>query len=470
MVLERRPDTAGRSTAVAPLIIFSSAAGQSDRVTPGPSSAPSSGMPLRVRRRTPRRLQLAVRAGKAAAQLSRRLGQGEGAIIGGRVALALCKDALAQLAADRRVVLVSGTNGKTTTSHLLAAALRTAGPVAHNDSGANMADGAVAALMGARDAPLAVLEVDELHLAGVAAAVRPDVIVLLNLTRDQLDRGTEVRAVAGALQAALAAVPGTTVVGNADDPMVVWAAQSAGSAVWVAAGAGWSADVASCPGCGRPMEFESSSSADANAPRASGSWACGCGLARPSPGWGVDGESARTPTGFVPLPLRLPGRFNTGNAVMALAAADLLGVTPHRAAPALAAVEAVAGRYAIIQHSDRELRLLLAKNPAGFTEALELLEPARSLLITINAREADGRDTSWLWDVPFERLAGHRVIAAGERAADLGVRLSYAGIEHATVTDPLGALELLPPGKVDAVANYTAFHQLLHQVHKGVPR
>ena len=126
-----------------------------------------------------------------------------------------------RLAVGRRVVLVSGTNGKTTTSHLLAAALRTSGPVAHNATGSNMADGAVAALAAARDAEYAVLEVDEWHLAEVTRAVQPAVMVLLNLTRDQLDRGTEVRAVAAAVGAALARLPGALVVANADDPMVV---------------------------------------------------------------------------------------------------------------------------------------------------------------------------------------------------------------------------------------------------------
>ena len=113
----------------------------------------------------------AVRAGLATAGLSRRLGLGAGSIIGGRVTLALDPHALRHLAAGRRVVLVSGTNGKTTTSHLVAAAVRTAGRVAHNAGGSNMADGAVAALAEARDTEYAVIEVDELHLAAVAEAV-----------------------------------------------------------------------------------------------------------------------------------------------------------------------------------------------------------------------------------------------------------------------------------------------------------
>jgi UDP-N-acetylmuramyl tripeptide synthase len=195
-------------------------------------------------------------------------------------------------------------------------------------------------------------------------------------------------------------------------------------------------------------------------------WVCSCGLRRPVPTWAVEVDLAATPAGPVPLALQLPGAFNTANATMALAAADLLGVPARQAAGAMAALDTVAGRYATTHHGDHELRLLLAKNPAGLTEILDLLEPARSLLIAINAREADGRDTSWLWDVPLETLADRSVVATGERAADLSVRLTYAGVDHATTTDPWAAIALLPPGKVDVVANYTAFHQLLGQLRR----
>ncbi|MEN3267620.1 MurT ligase domain-containing protein [Pseudonocardia sp.] len=394
---------------------------------------------------------MAIRAGLAAGWLSRRLGLGAGVIIGGRVTLALAPSALSRLAAGRLVVLVSGTNGKTTTSHLLAAALRTAGRVAHNASGANMADGAVAALAADPDAPVAVLEIDELHLAAVAAAVDPAVVVLLNLSRDQLDRGCEVRAVAAAVGGALAAHPRTVTVANADDPMVVWAATQSPrpSTVWVSTRGRWNGDATSCPRCGTTLH--------GNGDR----WRCRCGLARPAPHWEASEAAAVTRDGLViPVGLRLPGRFNLGNAVTAMAAAELLGVDPRRAAAAMSLLPDVAGRYAVVTYRERELRLLLAKNPAGWAEILGVLDEARPLLVVVNAREADGRDTSWLWDVPFDEIAGRRVVAAGEHAADVGVRLTYAEIEHDTVADPLAGLALLPTGVVDVVANYTAFHQL----------
>jgi UDP-N-acetylmuramyl tripeptide synthase len=108
--------------------------------------------------------------------------------------------------------------------------------------------------------------------------------------------------------------------------------------------------------------------------------------------------------------------------------------------------------------------MLLAKNPAGWAETLPVIDPARPVLIVINAREADGRDTSWLWDVPFEKLTCPVIVASGERAADLGVRLSYAGLDHHTEPDPVAALAQLAPGSIDVVANYTAFHHLLRRL------
>ncbi|MCE0763267.1 MurT ligase domain-containing protein [Pseudonocardia kujensis] len=407
------------------------------------------------------RFWVARHAGKLTSTLSRRLGRGEGAVIGGRVALALDPGALRRLARERRIALVSGTNGKTTTSHLLAAVLRTLGPVAHNATGANMPDGALAALADAPDAQLAVLEVDELHVATVAGAVDPRVVVLGNLSRDQLDRGNEVRAVAAALAQALRHHPDTWVVANADDPMVVWAARAAARTVWVSAGSGWSGDTAGCPRCGEPLRLTLGRA-----------WGCRCGLVRPRPQWSVRREDCALTDDeglSVPLSLHLPGAFNLGNAALALVAGAVLGADPLVAAAGLANVSNVGDRYRKVRRGRHELRLLMAKNPAGWAETLPLLEPDASLLLVINAREADGRDTSWLWDVPFEQLTSRPgvatdVVAAGERAHDLGLRLDYGHVRHTTVTDPVDALACLPPGKVEVVANYTAFRTLARRL------
>jgi UDP-N-acetylmuramyl tripeptide synthase len=389
---------------------------------------------------------IALGAGRTIGRLSRRLGLGDGAVIGGRVTLALDRGALRRLATGRRVVLVTGTNGKTTTAHLVAAALRTAGAVAHNDTGANMVDGAVAALVACPDAPFAVLEVDELHLAQVAAAVCPAVVVLLNLTRDQLDRSTEVAAVAASIGGALQTQPQALVIANCDDPVVVAAVDGHQRVEWVAFGGSWLDDATLCPRCGERLSWEGT---DWYSPS--------CGLRRPEAQWRFGEGTIEGPESTVPLALQLPGEHNRGNAAAAMAAATALGVAPAAAAAALAGVRSVAHRYAVVQRGGHRLTLLLAKNPASWRETLPLLEKADGLLLAVNAREADGRDTSWLWDIPFEELPHLPTVTSGDAAPDLGLRLFYAGIAHDTVADPLAGLERLPSGEIAVVANYTAF-------------
>jgi hypothetical protein len=234
--------------------------------------------------------------------------------------------------------------------------------------------------------------------------------------------------------------------------------------VWVAGGRRWRGDTRSCPACGG---YVVSSEADPAA-HAETDWSCSaCSLRRPPVTWWL----ARCPPvlhgpGGVTSPLRLaiPGEANEGNAAMALVAAAQLGREPASAVRRLEAVDQVAGRYATVVHGAHRLRLLLSKNPAGWREVVSVLEPGRPLLAVVNAREADGRDVSWLWDLPVDALAGRPVAVAGDRAADLGVRLSYADIAHHTDPDPVRALAGLPPGEVDVVANYTAFLDLVRRL------
>lgn len=417
------------------------------------------------------RVGVACAAGRAAAALSRRLHRGGGSIIAGRVALALCPGILGDLARRHEVALVTGTNGKTTTSHLLAAAVADEGPIAHNASGSNMTDGAVNALLATPRAARAVLEIDELHVTEVLDACRPALLVVLNLSRDQLDRVSEVRATASALGARLAGHPETVVVANADDPLVVWAARTAASVVWVAAGWGWRGDSRSCPACGGYLvgsEVDPTTDPDPE-------WYCtDCTLRRPAVAWWLD-RDRRPPTVHGPggvttdLRLAIPGGANESNAAMALAAAARLGVETRAAARRLSAIREVAGRYAVVRHGRHRLRLLLGKNPAGWREVVTVLEPGRPLLAVVNAREADGCDVSWLWDLPVDALAGRPLAVAGDRAADLGVRLSYADIPHHTHPDPVRALAGLPPGEVDVVANYTAFRDLVRRLPPAEP-
>jgi len=410
------------------------------------------------------RLRVATSLGRLAGGLSRTLGRGDGFVIGGRVVLATCPDAFRQLVAGRRVAFVSATNGKTTTTRLLAAAMGAAGPVVTNTSGANMPAGLVAALArpqpGIPPSAPAVLEADETYLPGLLPATSAPLLVLGNLSRDQLDRVGEVAMVARRWRSIFAATPGVSAVANADDPHVAWAAGVIPNVTWVSVGNTWTADSVLCPSCGAILR------------RDDRDWSCACGFRRPEVAWRLDDGDVVTPDGERhPLQLHLPGTANQANAVMAVVAADALGVPPSVSVPAMSSVVSVGGRYQTVNLGGRRVRLLLGKNPAGWAEMFGMLAPAPApVVIAINARAADGKDPSWLWDVPFEKLADRFVVATGERRHDLAVRLTYADVPHATVEDPWTTESAMPaevgePGAqpLDAVGTYTAFRELLRR-------
>jgi lipid II isoglutaminyl synthase (glutamine-hydrolysing) len=408
---------------------------------------PSAGFEM-TDRKLPLRAKLATSLSRSAAALSRATGRGDGSVIGGRLGLLVDPNLLANLAAGRQVALVSGTNGKTTTTRLTAAALGVLGPVATNSLGANMPTGHASALAKAGPTPYAVLEVDEHYLDQVLTATGPKVVALLNLSRDQLDRAKEVAMMAALWRTALREHR-VHVVANADDPMVVWAASVAERVTWVAAGQRWHDDSWVCPECGSHIE------------RDGDDWYCGgCPLRRPDPQWTVEDDGVVGPDGtWHQVRLQLPGRVNRANAATALAVAATFGVPVHAAVPRLAEVASIAGRYATVVRDGRTIRLLLAKNPAGWLEAFEMAEPAPTLL-AINARDPDGLDTSWLYDVDFSPLRGRRVLVTGDRAMDLAVRLEVNDVEFSHVSTFARAVASVPPGRLEVIANYTAFQDI----------
>ena len=378
---------------------------------------------------------------------SRRTGRGRGTVAGGRVALRVAPRLLDHLSCGLKLALVSGTNGKTTTTACLAAALATSGVVATNATGSNMLPGHVAAL-GGSSARAAVLECDEVWLPRAIPVECPSAVVLLNLSRDQLDRTAEVRHVAHAWAASLVAYRGVCVA-NADDPLVVSAAQSAPCVAWFAGGLEFRQDAIACPRCMGRVHFD-----DAG-------WRCECGLARPEPDAVLGDGTAIVDGTPVPFAMALPGAFNLGNGVAALLAAVRLGVDPAAAAGAICSVRDVAGRFSELDVDGTRARLLLAKNPAGWSALLELLDGDDTpVVVAINARVADGFDPSWLYDVAFERLSGRRVVATGERWRDLSTRLFYAGVAHTTDPVPRRAIASVDADRVDVIANYTAFAAL----------
>jgi UDP-N-acetylmuramyl tripeptide synthase len=399
----------------------------------------------------PLRARLATSIGGAAGRVSRLTGRGDGSVIGGVLGLRVEPDLLRLLAADRQIVLVTGTNGKTTTTRLICAALGALGQdVASNAFGANMQAGMASALGRAQDAPYAVLETDERYLPAVIQSTRPRAVVLLNLSRDQMDRAAEIWLIARRWRQALAGAEDCVVVANADDPLVAWAASLAPNVIWVAAGQRWHEDSWCCPECGSHLRRDELG------------WRCGeCKFARPPTRWVLSGDSVIDDAGQLhDLALALPGRANRSNAVVALAVASYFGASVDQALPLLRNVTSVAGRYTQVQRQGRNVRLLLAKNPAGWLEAFDVLSPPPGpVLLAVNAQVPDGKDTSWLWDVDYRVLAGRRVLIAGERRLDLAVRLEADEIAFELADGLDDAIGRVPAGDLDVIANYTAFQQ-----------
>ncbi len=400
----------------------------------------------------PLRARLATTIGSAAGRVSRLTGRGDGSVIGGVLSLRMEPDLLRLLSAGRQVVLVTGTNGKTTTTRLITAALGALGqPVASNAFGANMEAGLTSALGQARGALFAVLEVDEAYMPAVLQATSARVVVLLNLSRDQMDRAAEIWMVARRWREALAAAPNCRVIANADDPLIVWAAAAAPRVTWVAAGQRWHEDSWCCPECGSHLRRDELG------------WRCGeCTFRRPSARSVLEDSAVIDAVGNVrDLSLALPGRANRSNAVMALAVADFFGADVAQALPRLRAVSSVAGRYTQVDRRGRRVRLLLAKNPAGWLEAFDVLAPGSSpVMLSVNAQVPDGRDTSWLWDVDYRVLRGRPVFVTGQRRLDLAVRLEADQVAFELADDIDDVVDRVPPGELDVVANYTAFQQI----------
>ena len=424
------------------------------------------------------RSSVAIRMAQLATWASRKAGRGAGGMIGGLVGGAIDPQLMASLGAGkggtkRPTVLVTGTNGKSTTTRMLASAVRSVATVCTNEGGDNMDAGVISALLAGRDAEALVLEVDELHVPSIAEKLDADVLVLLNLSRDQLDRVGEINKIERALRACVEARPHMQIIANCDDVSVTSAAWDSPNVQWVSAGFGWAGDSTSCPRTEGAIIHRTGEDGVVD-------WFAakklpdGREFRRPTPDWRITEEGLIDREGQLhPMNLTLPGNANRGNATQAVAAAVAVGELLHRPIPteqAIAAAEKVdnvAGRYSVVRFGDHEVRLMLAKNPAGWQEALSMVDrTADSLVISVNGQVADGQDLSWLWDVRFENFEGVHVVAAGERGTDLAVRLGYAAVEHNLIKDTVEAIRSCPPGRVEVLANYTAFRDLKRVLDK----
>jgi lipid II isoglutaminyl synthase (glutamine-hydrolysing) len=392
-------------------------------------------------------LGVKVAAARAAGALSRRTGRG-GTSLPGKLLMRLEPHAIARLSArlQRGSAVISATNGKTTTAAMVAGILERAGArLVHNRAGANMAGGVATALLdGPRDADTGLFEVDEFWLGQVVGELRPRALLLANLFRDQLDRYGELDTIADRW-AQVAATTDAALVLNADDPTVADLGRSASSTYFgieddsmALAEMQHASDATHCRRCGAPYVY------DAVYLGHLGRYHCeSCGATRPEPQvaaraitlQGVRGArfTLSTPDGQRDIALPLPGLYNVYNALGAAALSMQLGATLDQVAAGLAAVSPAFGRAETLRVGDRELSILLIKNPAGANEVLRTLvleDGEHDLLCVLNDNIADGRDVSWVWDADFEVLAPRvrRATCSGTRAAEMALRLKYAGM------------------------------------------
>jgi UDP-N-acetylmuramyl tripeptide synthase len=414
----------------------------------------------------------------------------------GSTLLEAAPSALGRLAARlaHGTILVSGTNGKTTTTAMITAILEDRGfAVVTSAVGANQPGGITAELLetsrshGRMRADIGVFEVDELWLARVVEAVDPVVLVLLNLFRDQLDRQGEIELVAGRWHALLETCPETTtVVACADDPRLM--ALTADRARRISFGLdddsvaldalADAADPPRCPRCARTYSYDAVNLAHL------GRYRCEtCGTERPPPDVMardicLDGSRGSSFTihargSRVHAQLAVPGVFNVYNATAAWAACSAVTALPATSVAPLGCFHPVFGRGEEVPIEGTSLLLLLTKNPTGMNEVVRtvLQDPdvrPLNLFMLLNDGVHDGRDISWIWDADLETFAPHlrQVVCAGSRNADLAVRLKYAGVDGSRIqvaSSPEHGLALAlgaSGARLYVLANYTAMLDL----------
>ncbi len=403
-------------------------------------------------------LDLKVSAARTVGALARRSGRGGGTSLPGKVLLKLDPHAVRALSArlTNGSAMISATNGKTTTAAMCAAILGDAGHrLVHNSTGANMAGGITSTLLdaalpnGGIDGDLGLFETDEFWVQQLATELQPRALMLANLFRDQLDRFGELEIIADRWQQVVATLPATsTLVLNADDPLIADLGRQRPETV-VYFGVDdpsvtvpelqHASDSKTCRNCGAAYVYDEVYLGHL------GNYHCpACGQTRPTPqivARAIELHGTRSSRftlvseqGERHVSLPLPGLYNVYNALAAAALSLTLGATLDQVVAGLGAVSAAFGRAETIAVDGIELQLMLIKNPAGANEVLRTLtlepEPV-DLLAILNDKIADGRDVSWVWDADWELLAGHirTAVCSGTRAAELAVRLKYAGVD-----------------------------------------
>jgi lipid II isoglutaminyl synthase (glutamine-hydrolysing) len=440
---------------------------------------------------------------RAVGSLSRRSGRGGGTTLPGRLLVRMAPDAIERLAATlaRGSIVVSSTNGKTTTAGMIAGILRADGrtPV-HNRAGSNMHWGVATALL-EQSGDEGLFELDEAWLPRVAPQLRPRLLVLGNLFRDQLDRYGELERLADEWAELVARLEGSCEFAlNADDPLIAdlgrdkelrrrpgvtyFGIEDERQALPELQHAH---DAKHCRRCGAPYVYDRAFVGHL------GHYSCpNCDADRPTPDvaatrielHGISGSRVHitTPEGDLDLDLPLPGLYNVYNALAAVTAGLRSGVSLDRVRGGLESMRAVFGRVETIEVAGKLVSILLIKNPAGANEVLRTLRLESTnggidLWLALNDRIADGRDVSWIWDADFELLADgvRRVVCAGTRAPEMALRLKYAGWpqEAIEVIEPiersLDRAVSTAPGRLFALPTYTALLELRTLLaHRGL--
>ena len=442
--------------------------------------------------------RFAIWASKKTAVLTRRLG-GQGQTISGNVAQFLCPRALEYFASQVRekIIVVCGTNGKTTTTNLIASALQAEGKkVVCNRTGANMPNGVLSAFVGASgkggtiDADVAVLEVDEGYARYVFPKLRPHLMVLTNLFRDQLDRYGEIDITMDLLEKAMGECDGLSLLVNGDDVLSYYLAVDSGKefatyGVGEKVGAGAVNEIREgrfCKRCGAPLRYRFYHFSQL------GDYECpGCGLKRPALDFDAREVDLGMPMGFTVVDGKekrrlftsYQGFYNIYNILAAYAALKLLGLSGDSFQGMLSSFHPENGRMERFSIAGSCVTLNLAKNPAGFNQNIAALmqDPApKDIIIAINDKEQDGRDISWLWDVDFDALRDESIKSirvTGIRAFDMNLRLKYVDIPSKACEGMEGAvIEALEQGtgNLYVLVNYSALygtHGILKRLSEG---
>ncbi len=371
--------------------------------------------------------ELWIRATLLVGVISKSLNLGNGKTLPGKLILKLYPNAIEKLSKNKQIFCVSGTNGKTSTTRFLANAIAGTQLVVSNETGSNLPQGIVVALVEAhlKNISIVVLEVDELHLANRAQELNPAGILLLNLSRDQLDRMHEVGRVANQWAKSFSKLSNTIVIGNLDDPYISYVLDSVPQKIAISFGGRLHIDGAVCPKCSNYLNWEGNN------------YSCVCGLSNQSSVFYSSKNSSEinyylVKTLLSEFKFKIP-EFDTKQLE----------------------------RRKQIEIRGRILNARLAKNPESWSEALAGVKSNQIILI-LNSRLVDGFDISWIWDISFEKLKGRNIVITGDRAVDLSFRLHIEGIESEMKTNLKEAVEVFPiNSEIEVLAVYTAFQDLV---------